>query len=46
VLARAQKAMRVTLDVDAGNDAACELRLLLESGGKPVSETWLFRWTP
>jgi glucans biosynthesis protein len=46
VLARSQKAMRVTLDVDAGNDASCELRLLLESGGKPVSETWLFRWTP
>jgi len=46
VLARDEKASRVTLDVDAGNEQACELRLLLESNGKPVSETWLFRWTP
>ena len=46
VLARDQKAMRVTLDVDAGNDPSCEMRVLLEAGGKPVSETWLFRWVP
>ena len=23
-----------------------ELRLFLEAQGKPVSETWLYRWTP
>ena len=23
-----------------------ELRLVLEAGGKPMSETWLYRWTP
>lgn len=46
VLARDEKASRVTIDVDAGSEQSCELRLLLESNGKPVSETWLFRWTP
>ena len=22
------------------------MRLILEAGGKPISETWLYRWTP
>jgi periplasmic glucans biosynthesis protein len=46
VLARHEKAARVTFDVDAGADPHAELRLLLESAGKPISETWLYRWTP
>lgn len=46
VLARHEKAARVTFDVDAGNEPHTELRLLLESAGKPISETWLYRWTP
>jgi glucans biosynthesis protein len=45
-LARVEKAARVTFDVDAGNEPHTELRLVLESGGKPISETWLYRWTP
>ena len=45
-LARHEKAARVTFDVDAGNEPHTELRLLLESAGKPISETWLYRWTP
>lgn len=46
VLARHEKAARVTFDVDAGAEPHAELRLLLESAGKPISETWLYRWTP
>ena len=38
--------MRVIFDMDAGSEALSELRLLLESQGKPISETWLYRWTP
>ena len=41
-----RKAIRISFDVDAGNEALSELRLLLEAQGKPVSETWLYRWTP
>jgi glucans biosynthesis protein len=46
MLARHEKAARVTFDVDAGAEPHTELRLLLESGGRPISETWLYRWTP
>jgi len=31
--------------MDFGSDTLAELRLLLEAGGKPASETWLYRWT-
>lgn len=41
-----QKTMRVVFDLDPGSEVSSELRLLLEAGGKPVSETWLYRWTP
>lgn len=41
-----RKTIRVAFDLDPGNENACEMRLLLEVGGKPVSETWLYRWTP
>jgi glucans biosynthesis protein len=37
--------MRVGFEVDPGADNLCELRLVLQSGGQPVSETWLNRWT-
>lgn len=46
VLARDQKAARVTFDVDAAAEQSAELRLLLEAAGKQISETWLYRWTP
>ncbi|TDR85411.1 glucan biosynthesis protein [Enterovirga rhinocerotis] len=41
-----RKAVRVTFELDFGTDTACEMRLLLQSGTQPVSETWLYRWTP
>lgn len=40
-----RRAMRVTFEVDPGNDNLSELRLVLDAGGQPVSETWLNRWT-
>jgi glucans biosynthesis protein len=45
-LDRDRKSMRVIFDMDAGSESLSELRLLLESQGKPISETWLYRWTP
>jgi glucans biosynthesis protein len=36
----------VAFELDPGNENACEMRLLLEAGGRPLSETWLYRWTP
>ena len=44
-LSRERKTCRVLFDVDFGGDTLSELRLVLELGGKPVSETWLYRWT-
>jgi len=43
---RDRKTWRVTFDVDPGNEALSELRLQLEVQGKPVSESWMYRWTP
>lgn len=40
-----RKLMRVGFEVDPGTDTLSELRLVLESGGQPISETWLNRWT-
>jgi len=36
---------RVAFDLEPSSDGYSELRLVLESDGKPVSETWLYRWT-
>lgn len=44
-LSREHKTCRLLFDVDFGGDTLSELRLVLELGGKPVSETWLYRWT-
>ena len=41
-----RKTFRVQFDIDPGGDAACEMRLALEAQGAPISETWLYRWTP
>lgn len=41
-----RKTVRVGFELDPGNESACEVRLVLEAGGKPISETWLYRWTP
>ena len=45
-LSRENKTFHVVFDLDPGNEPLCEIRLLLESGGMPLSETWLYRWTP
>jgi glucans biosynthesis protein len=41
-----RRTVRVAFELDPGNENACEMRLILETGGKPISETWLYRWTP
>ena len=41
-----RKTVRVAFDLDPGGENACELRLLLQAGQRPISETWLYRWTP
>jgi glucans biosynthesis protein len=41
-----QKLVRVGFVLDPGGENASELRLLLESNGRPLTETWLYRWTP
>ena len=43
---RDRKTYRVAFDVDPGNETLSELRLQLEVQGKPVSESWMYRWTP
>ncbi|MBV8567894.1 MAG: glucan biosynthesis protein [Methylobacteriaceae bacterium] len=45
-LSHARKTYRVAFEIDPGSDNYSELRLVLESAGKPISETWLYRWTP
>ncbi len=40
------KATRVAFDLETGNESLIELRLVLRAGDAPVSETWLYRWTP
>jgi glucans biosynthesis protein len=41
-----RKTVRVAFELDPGSENASEMRLVLEAGGKPISETWLYRWTP
>jgi glucans biosynthesis protein len=45
-LSRERRNFRVSFDIDPGGESYCELRLALEGGGKQLSETWLYRWTP
>ena len=44
-LSRQRKTFRVLFDVDPAAEPLSEMRLVLESEGKPISETWLYRWT-
>lgn len=39
------KVYRVLFELDPGSESASEMRLVLEAAGKPISETWLYRWT-
>jgi glucans biosynthesis protein len=45
-LVRDRKRMRVVFDIDPGGEDSSEIRLVILGDGKPVSETWLYRWTP
>ena len=40
-----RRSVRVLFDLDNGSDVYSELRLRLRAEDKPVSETWLYRWT-
>ncbi|MDX7953442.1 glucan biosynthesis protein [Lichenihabitans sp. Uapishka_5] len=40
-----RRTCRVLFELDPGGEAGAEMRLVLERDGKPVSETWLYRWT-
>jgi glucans biosynthesis protein len=44
-ISRERRKMRVVFDLEPAGDQS-ELRLALTADGKPVSETWLYRWTP
>lgn len=37
---------RVIFELDTGTEQLIELRLALMSANSPLSETWLYRWTP
>ncbi|WP_026606114.1 glucan biosynthesis protein [Methylocapsa acidiphila] len=37
---------RVLFELDFGGEPSSELRLALETAAGPVSETWIYRWTP
>lgn len=40
-----RKGVRFSFELDPGGDTLSEMRLVLEAGGRAVSETWLYRWT-
>ena len=40
-----RKTFRVLFELDPAGENLAELRLVLEANSKPVSETWLYRWT-
>jgi glucans biosynthesis protein len=40
-----KKSCRILFEIDPGNESYSEMRLVLEARGKPLSETWLYRWT-
>lgn len=41
-----KKTCRILFELDTNGETYSELRLVLEAGGAPISETWLYRWTP
>jgi periplasmic glucans biosynthesis protein len=41
-----RQAARVLFELDPASENAVEMRLIIENGDKPLSETWLYRWTP
>jgi glucans biosynthesis protein len=43
---RDRKTFRVMFDLDPGAEPITEVRVQLDAHGKPVSESWMYRWTP
>ncbi|MCI0467302.1 MAG: glucan biosynthesis protein D [Beijerinckiaceae bacterium] len=41
-----KKSCRILFELDFASHDYAEMRLVLEAAGKPISETWLYRWTP
>jgi len=41
-----QRTVRASFELAPGDTSAAELRLRLMKGDRPVTETWLYRWTP
>jgi glucans biosynthesis protein len=37
--------MRISFELDTKNENLIELRGQLKTQDKPISETWLYRWT-
>ncbi len=44
-LSKERKSCRVLFELDPEGESFSELRLVIEAAGKPISETWLYRWT-
>ncbi len=42
----AMHGLRASFDIDPNNADLIEMRLRIMRGDQPVSETWLYRWTP
>jgi len=42
----ALRGLRASFEIDPNNADLIELRLRIVRGDQPVSETWLYRWTP
>jgi glucans biosynthesis protein len=40
-----RRSVRVVFDLDPGSETYSEMRLVLKAQDRPVSETWLYRWT-
>jgi glucans biosynthesis protein len=41
-----RRTVRVAFELDPGGEGVSELRLALKRAGRPITETWLYRWTP
>lgn len=41
-----RRTMRAIFEIDPGGENVSELRLRIEANGRPITETWLNRWTP
>jgi glucans biosynthesis protein len=37
---------RLSFVLDPENETFSEMRAVLTEGNQPISETWLYRWTP